>query len=392
MKLGFTQAGLFNFNSFFPPSLFIFIMKVMTEKSYVTIEQINSSFRRSDILVDKNNEKLKVKKIKDSDDYKDLKKPKIKSDRVIIALSPENSSTIESEIEIEREKPESNITKKELDKLIYKSLWEFLNNYRSWAFKKMGVTDLDMVLANIRVVDVFLDNRKIFNPVGFQGEKLEIKLQGTFVPRDILPVVKHFSNFGKKMRVVEKFAISSLYVAEESGIIFNVDRHKSHLYEVGDKEFKYMTTHEIGLNDFISVISDSMKIKRWEAEEILIRYFDNNLSKKMNSFTKDKIEPLVNKVKSVTENLNNNKKIFINVPEYIFSEIFSGDSNIERIDFKKMLESHEFNVIISEENKSLFDEYSFLALVDYPVFSNHYEKLNNLLKKRSKWLVPNDSN
>lgn len=370
---------------------FFDIMKSMNDKSYIIIEQINSTFRKSEISFENNNETLRVKSIKEFDNYDDFKKPKIKEDRVIIALSSENSSTIESTIEIERDNKDSNISKKELDKLIYKSLWEFLNKYRSWSFKKMGITDLDMVLANIRVINVFLDDRKVFNPIGFQGKKLRIELQGTFVPRNILPIIEYFSDFGKEAKVIERFTISSLYGAESSCAVLNMDRKNSYSYEIKEKEAKYLKNHKIGINDFINVISNSIKIKEWEAEEILKRYFNDNLSKKMNSFVEEITKPLVDKVKSITKELSKKRDVFINIPKLLYLEVFDRDSNIKRIDFKKILESHEFNVIISEENKSLFDEYSFLALVDYPIFSDHYKKLNNLLKRRSKWLVPNDN-
>jgi hypothetical protein len=167
----------------------------MSEKTYITIEETGSTFRKTISVFDDKEATLYINKIENINNLDNIKKPRMKVDKLIIGLLPERATTIESIIKIKRDDPKLDITKEEIDKLIFKALWEFLNTYRSWSFKKMDITDLDLILANVQVVEVLLDNKRVFDPVNFNGKELNISLRGTFVSRDTLSIFGRFKEY-----------------------------------------------------------------------------------------------------------------------------------------------------------------------------------------------------
>ena len=56
----------------------------------------------------------------------------------------------------------------------------------------MNVTDLDIVLTDVRIRGVKLDGHKVVNPIGFKAKTVEIQFSQTFLLRDFVNSVKEY--------------------------------------------------------------------------------------------------------------------------------------------------------------------------------------------------------
>src|SRR3989338_11055994 len=91
-------------------------------------------------------------------------------------LGPDKAVTIFSTVKITREHPTQALTPIDLENHISQAVWKFYNDCRSEAADKLGKSEMDLAMTDVRVVGVKIDGHQVINPIGFTGRELEIKL------------------------------------------------------------------------------------------------------------------------------------------------------------------------------------------------------------------------
>lgn len=353
----------------------------------MVIEEIDSGIRPA--FVELNNRNLSITAVAgQTSDLKNIRKPVLGIDKTVFALSSNNATTVLKEFKFRRENPDEPIKEAELDSLVSKGLWDFLQTYRSFAAKKMGVTDLETVLADIEVVNVALNGKNVLNPSGLRSKDFNLKLRGTFVSKRILPKLQEVARWSKSFRIVERLAVVSLFSSGADLVALVGNDFTSIFSFAQENEAKFKKNCRWGLNKLIDSISAVLAVDKETAVAILDRFLQGKVSPKIekaisNELTKN-AKPLFNSLK---KDLEGRKKAFISMPRNIFMHI-NPSKNYNHLDFKNLLEKRGFSVNIDYGGTpQVLQSAEFLAIVHYPLFTVHYDNLNKMLKRRSKWII-----
>lgn len=113
----------------------------------------------------------------------------------VIAADPSLVSIATVPINTLREKPKEPVSAVELENLLAQSAGKIFSRCRLEAAENLRVDDLDVVLVGSRVLDFRLDSRRVFNPLGFEGRRIQAALEFTFTSRAIFEAIKPFKNF-----------------------------------------------------------------------------------------------------------------------------------------------------------------------------------------------------
>ena len=166
-------------------------------ENFLIVEQRNGSYEVTLASRNKKKKEIEIRKRFSVKNLSDLRRPLGKPGRLVFSLNSQSATTAESVITLKRSRPENPVDEGELDQLIYQGFWDFLNHHRGPASKKMGTNAENLVLAYVQIREVYLGKQRIFNPVGFKGKELGLKIRGTFVSRELLPVLGLFKKWGE---------------------------------------------------------------------------------------------------------------------------------------------------------------------------------------------------
>jgi len=373
------------------------LFKIKAE-NFLVIESIDNRIQAVKAKVDFNRKEIKLKGFKLLGGFGEVRRPIFPIDKVILALDSSEATTIESLIRLKRSRPLKEITEEEMDQLIFRGLWEFLNRYRNWAAKKMGVSDLDLILANIDILDVSLGSHQVFNPLGFKGGELFLRLRGTFVPRVILPMLGNFRKWAKNFVVVEGTSILAAALGELADFVVHSSQLKTTIFSSRNEERAYIKGLSWGGNNLINSFSNELAVDSEVGSRIMERYINNQLSDRVARFI-DRL--LGEEFKKFLENL-----------EQFYSKKAAGHRPIVHFNFRFNLPAYSSWLQGFRGQRILFDELaaeqgfkivhhrrgwvrdflktnnSILALLTHQYSHPQYEFLNRLLRRRAKWLIP----
>jgi len=166
-----------------------------TERVMV-IEAIDRHFEITDARVNNRTKTIHIDRVRFADHLDDIPQPFFLQDTVIIALQEFEATTVESSIVFKRQSSKEKITSEELDGILFKALWSFINQHRAWVAEKMDGNELDLVLAHVEIGGISIDGRHIVNPIGLSGRVCTIQFRGTFVLRPILESISRCASWG----------------------------------------------------------------------------------------------------------------------------------------------------------------------------------------------------
>ncbi len=330
--------------------------------------------------------------------FKKFHLPFREKETIVFALESEHATTAETTIRLNRDSSSSLITEQEMDHLVFKALWEFLHRYRSWAGKKMGITDLSLVLAAVEVRDVLLGTHHIFNPVGFKGDSVTIRIRGTFISRELLPVLERMKSWGNVRVVEEGIALADAIQSKEYFVLCAGRKTTSVLFK-GYEETRYVEEYPWGTDCFARALGESFELDYETASRLLARVSAGMVSEPFARYCNVLIRRQYDELLGMVDEKALKKKtgavhpeLFFHfknlaVPEFLTSKI---QKKFVRIDERLLREEYIF-----ETAKGVrFDPVTAqvpLALLIYAEHAPKYELLNKLLKRRARWLIPHFS-
>lgn len=354
------------------------IRKILfSEKERVfLIEELESEFRGNVCLVSSPDKKIIYNKKRGIKKFEDIYKPNFlrpSFDKIILALHAKHVATIESSISISRVHPDSLITEGELDGLLFHALWSFLNKFRPLAAKKLDTTELDLVIANIAVFGVRLQGHTVFNPLDFSGKEIEFFFRVSFISRSLLlPLEKIAKKSHLGPIVIERGAILAGSMAKP-GVLFLVDKTATNWYEIGD-ECGFRGAFSWGSNDIYNGIADVFGVSFQYSSHIVNRFLSHRISLRMQGIVGKLIREEYKKFREGGDSSLQSEH----------HELLRGESKI--IFFEDNAIASLFS---SDERYKVSDaSNSISSLVLFPYVHPQYEYLNQLLRRRAKWLVP----
>ncbi|MDI6734022.1 MAG: hypothetical protein QMD50_00810 [Patescibacteria group bacterium] len=368
-----------------------------TERCLV-IEELDHCVEVVAAQVDNLDKKIMIEKSRKSGRLNNLRRPLRQYDRLILGLNSKKATTIESIVNLKRSEPTIPLNETEIDNLLFRGLWEFLNHYRSWAAKKMNVAEMDLILFNVEVVDVRLGNHHVFNPEGFRGKDFSLRFRGTFIPRSVSQLVEKFRVWAKDFIVVEATAILVSILASLNDLVVSVSDEYTTVFVYKEDESLYLKGYDWGRVRILDELAKDLRIDNDVASQILNSYIELRISSKFQRFIEQKIRKQVKdflKMLSPTYSSISGLKstthfLFrFNLP---FLETFFNRVHFRLAAVCETLRLQGFSIDINKRVKdfSVKLNQNILALLVYPFSAPKYEFLNQLLRRRAKWLIANN--
>ena len=364
------------------------------QERYFVVEQINDRFEATYAKINHKRKKISILKRKKLDSLDKLKKPFWQTDRFILGLDPSSATTIESVVRLKRSRPQEIINEAELDHLIFRGLWEFLNHYRGWAARKMKISDLDLILAGIEIRDVGLGTHRVFNPLGFKGPDFFLRFRGTFVPRSLLEVISPFKKWTEDFMVIELPCVVSASIPEYKDFVVHTADLKTSVFAFKDEENLFFRELPWGFLKVLGSVARHFGTDEETAQLIIGRFLKGEVSERVHRA----VESLINREFRVLLDMIGslyNKSVIREKPTVYFNFLFNltppeflfGSNRMRPVNFKKWLEIQGFSLVckVRELDNRLLE--NPLAIVSHPYHYHHYEPLNRLLRRRAKWLV-----
>ena len=361
------------------------------------IEELEGSVEATEAQVDHAEKRLRLTRNARAGSFRDLRRPRTSFDRIVLALGPLHATTVEGTVRVKRQSAERTVDESELDALVFKGLWEFLNRHRSWVAKKMGVSDLDLVLAHIEIRDVRLGTHRLLNPLGFKGGDLFITFRGTFVPRSLTPLLERFRLWGTEVVALERGATLAASVAEPEEFFAFVHEGGTAVFSSQDGERLRLRELPWGVAKIHEAIAAQFGVPIVTATLILERAAQGGASEQfgrvLDRTLKEEFGHLIDLIYGVVHRAGERSRRLTHVH---VRSLVPGLAALERephlkvVHFDEALRALGFDLAMSGRvegfNPAVHQE--LLALLAYPYAHPHYAFLNQLLKRRAKWLIP----
>jgi hypothetical protein len=367
------------------------------QECFLVVEELDHGIDVIEGQVDHPEKKVRIVRKGSVKGFNAIRRRPFFYDRLVVALEPTRATTVESTARVKRAKADLPIDEGELDALVFKALWEFLNRYRAWVAKKMGVSDFDLVLAHIEIKEVRVGGHRLLNPVGFKGPDFSVRFRGTFVPRTVVPILERFHEWAAEVVAIERGTM--LMGALTGPDDHFVDSHEARtaIFSRKDDESLYMKELMWGFDNVRRAVAGELSVSPAVAEALLRAAASGSLSDRFGRFidrtVRGAFHECLDLVQRATERSAAKQRATTHL-HFRFSvprpEALVSDSRLSIARFDRSLGAQGFEVSAARRVAD-FDPAAHqetLAILLYPYTHPHYAFLNQLLARRAKWLIP----
>jgi hypothetical protein len=296
--------------------------------------------------------------------------------RNIVDLDSKSAATIFSAVVVERDNPTEELGPIDLENHISQAIWKIFDRCRSEAAERLQVNEVDLLLTDARVLRVRIDGHEVINPHGFTGRQLEVLLMITMVRRDKFVAEDAFMLEGGSVRAY----LLSKQLNLERAVYIEIEKRLTTLFAIMPERISYLNEFEWGSEKIKEAIANELGVADEVAWQLYLRYAANEVSakvlKKMEQIFYDVFNIFVSgDIMSLKNFLHfaaiNPPPIYVKgffpLPESVFRKRFA--FNQKRIRF---LAAPDF------------------SLAEFVNDDIHriYQELNQLAKRRIKWLMP----
>ena len=293
----------------------------------------------------------------------------------IVDLDSGSAATIFSFIKIPRDNPSEELGMVELENALSNAIWKMFDGVREEVAVRLGVDGADLLLTDARVVGIKIDGNQIINPSGFTGRELEILLALTMVRRD---------RFVEGKDIFEGGSVRAYLIAKETGfensVYIEVGDDATTLFEIAPSGVSYVGDFDWGGEKLTNAIQDELGVLPTTAHGIYIKHASGGVSlhvkKRMDKIFYDALGEFVNGVILASRNAKSSNgspstvylHTFFPVPDDFRKKRFTIGE--KRVRFLTPAGSSDINVFAADE------------------IHRRYDELNQLAKRRIKWLMP----
>lgn len=299
----------------------------------------------------------------------------------VFFLSPLEGVTVYFPFLFKRSNANQKINEAELYNLTSQAVWQLFDEERGRLSRRFDVSELDIILADARVLSVLLDGSRVINPLGFSARTIEIYLAATLMKRPAENISTPFS-FKKEMTLVfEPNAALARQLKEGSKeqkfILAAIDKEKTYFYLTEPSgKITYLDNFDWGESRLIDGIMENFAVPEESAEEMLNCY----LSRQTSSYYFKKFKAhfshfMAELIYGITAILYNNK--MTTEPVYVSGQLLgSVDKNHWQLKGGRprlrFIFSGDKEALAKQELKSL----------------TYHKDLNRFTRQRIKWLIP----
>ena len=296
----------------------------------------------------------------------------------IVDLDSKSAVTIFSLASIPHDNPRQELGLADLENYISQAIWKTFDRCRNEAATRLEVNEVDLLLTDARVMEIRIDGHPVINPHGFTGSKLDVVLAITMVKRDKFveeaDIILEGGSVRAHLLAKDKNLKEALYIEVKNNTttVFHITPEKiSYLseFEWGEKELTKLLKEELGLATDQSAGEIHLRYVRGELSERATKKINKIFYDAFSTFVNGGVMTLKNFLKPRSDKLPPiYLKSFFPLPESVYRKRFP--FNNKKIRF------------LGVANK--------LALQDFVGDSIHsvYQELNQLAKRRIKWLMP----
>ncbi len=363
---------------------------------YLIVEERDGRFEATRAALDGERKNIFVLRRRTVGNPGDIRRPWRPPAKIIFSLSGQKAATAEGVIAVRRGAPGERIAGEELEQLVFKALWEFLNRYRPWAGKKLKAPDVDLILSDIQVRDVLLDDRRIFNPIGFDGREISFRLRGTFIGRSVLPLVAKFRSWGP-VTVVEGGSILADAVPEDGEWLALPNEAGTPIYRRLEGESAFEGEVSWDIRRIAESVRRELLLEEEDLPELFRRYelgeVSDKLKRLMDAIIRNGLAELGDTVHAhvVKGHPESRPRVYFHLrlplaPQAEWLKYLRG--GILRLD--ERLERENFTIEVKEPAAGFSPtrDQATLALLLYSYDAPKYGFLNGVLRRRARWLIP----
>lgn len=382
-----------------------------SQEHFVVIEEADPSSKDSDqagysvtlASVDHAEQRVRFGTTYRAHDIQNVRRRILPFDRGVVVLGSRRATTVESIARVRRQDAGRPIDEGELDTLVFKALWEFLNRYRAWAAKKMEVADLDLALASIEVVDVSIDGHRLLNPIGFRGSMLAVGFRGTFVPRTLAALFERFGGWIRELAVTERGShLASTFCSRVGNHLIDIGERRTMVFSRRGEDLVYARGFEWGSVTVIDSVAAQFRCSGGVARELLLaaargrtserfaRVIDRSLraeALKLSEFVKSVEGKRKPSAASGGKESPNQFTAHFRTPVPRFSALLDR-TPITLAGVDEVLAARGFTMTgIPAGERGHHVSAETVAAVTYPYAHREYGILNQLLRRRARWLI-----
>ncbi|OGY62776.1 MAG: hypothetical protein A2745_00685 [Candidatus Harrisonbacteria bacterium RIFCSPHIGHO2_01_FULL_44_13] len=402
---------LVNFKELFSNFLSLF----QNEDRFLVVEILHHELRAASINADFANKEIFVKKVwqtpislENNQNPLDairkflLKIKNLSKYRIILSLDSSLATTVYSSSALVHQHTKEPIDEAELDNLISQAIWKFFDRQRNRVAVKMKISDVDVLLTDVRIRGIKLDGHRVINPLGFQAKSVEFYLSQTFAPRAFIKELKEFLPEDRLLFVTEAGAAWSnvLLKSEESGsfLLVNLFPEQTSLFHADDGRVCHWGHIGWGEKNLHSVLARHLAVSPETSSAIFKIYFENKGSpafiKKIEKVLMEELRVLAKHLETAT-NKTDAKFVYLNsfynLPPVVFSSGFRGvfdkpiRMDLASSDFfgEKLGIKVKFKKGLKMNNK-----FATLATLLESHLSPQNDKISRMARRRVRWLLP----
>lgn len=360
------------------------------KENFLVLSFIENNIKATALKVDFQGKEIKViSKKTEKDDDQNLKKIlhrafPFNQYKLILLFESKNAFTCWGKIKQVNEKPKL-IDEVQLQNIVSKSAWAFFDHALKEASKSLLLSSDALLLADIRIYEIFVDSKKILNLLGYKGRNIEINFSGTFVQRE------YFKKITTYLPQKAKIVLTSEGLSSAHSLLQRLSKDKNFILAevLKDRTDFYkksvLDSLSFGKNHLLKSLSQSLGVGISTAASILQKFCAGEISAsaalRLKRDIKDSLRPLIYGLELVVSRLKI-KRIYIDSLSLPDVSIFP--KMIKCVDTGAAAEYFGFVV-----NNQL-DFWELAGILEY-YFLPPEDLINRLIKKRMKWLmVTND--
>jgi len=306
---------------------------------------------------------------------------KLEEGKFALSVHPPHGTSVYSSKIVDRENHRAEITESEIENAISQAIWKLFDEERMLFSKRLDVSEMDVVMADVRVLYIRLDGDAVVNPIGFTAKSIEIGLAETLVTRNLSDDIRSsLPKNGEVVFTLEPTASCAWLIQKDSKkkdfAIARISDEKTFIYHSSDGEkISYVSDFDWGVGHVVGSVAESFGVSSDVARDILRRYVREDMSSDMMKNMKDAIShPFAEFTKGVTLAVRNVK---IRKPTLY---VVNGD--LSELDPK--------NIIWQEPGVKM----NFLPFIGHEEIAFHEMSAsdmtspwNRIARRRMKWLM-----
>lgn len=275
------------------------------------------------------------------------------------------------------------ISETDLENYLSKAVWKSYDALRGLAAGRLNVNEADLVLAGVRVVGVKVDGHEVINAHGFTGKNVQISLCITMVKREVIKEPK--AKEKEKVEILETGSVEAYLLSKKLNIpnllYIEPGEETTHFFYVSSEGTAHIREFVWGRQDIIKIFGDNFAVPEDAAWSIYQKFLTKNLSEPVTaSLGKLFVEVFKRFIDGVALSLRDvsTKELKKTPPIYIKTQFPLPETIGEKPVY---IGKKRIKLCLLQEKINIED-----LVYNTPYTS--YEWLNDIAKRRIKWLMP----